>query len=740
MNCPRCSRPVADGRASCGYCGQKITSAETTVDPVSGLRRSRVAVEAPPIRVGDLIAGRYSVDQALGSGPLGWVFRCTDCDLDIEVGMKMLSGRLTPTPADRESVSRQLHDTRKLVHPNAVRVYGDDHESERLYFTMQLIDGVSARRLLEQRKQFSLDEATQLVKAVGPALDAAHELGLLGVVKPENLFQSGDDWRLTDIGLASALPRTPFMAAQKVAGVERYLAPELLRGDPIAGAIDVYALGVVLGELLTGLPFDPRVMDASMLFVDGSIQKVIARATSARAEDRYPTLALLVKELDACVAAQVKPPEKAAHDFSDLNELTPVSRRRKREQPLGQALAAARTEPVPDSVLSAVAQETRSTEAVDDDDEMKAFLQEIEAESLTTAIPPPRQPPPTLDVPPPRPPPPTFVPAPLPTPRPRFTATTPPIAPPAPAAVVATPVPAPPPPATEPEPPEPELAEDALPPAMRAALEALSDEGVGDYSGGYLPPPSYPGMKAITDASDAAAKAAASKAPRWPPPAKAGSTTALALSTPQPQPAATGAHQAIVEPPKPAPTGAHPAVVEQPKPAPTGAHPAVVEQPKPTTSGTHGAVEPPKPADSGFTPVKPAPQPESVMVVTWGSPTKAKPFSAISASLPPPPPPSRVSLLVGVGIGIAIIAIAFVLALTWDPTPVKKISSMKPAEKAQVVAEAEPPPPAPEPPPVVAAVPAADAGVAGTASPQAALGKPDAGQPVQAAAAHGPGK
>jgi serine/threonine protein kinase len=215
----------------------------------------RAPPDAAPYHAGDVVGGRYRVVEGLGSGPLGWVFRARDEDVDAEVALKVVRPHLVQTPAEREHFARTVRLSRKVAHTGVLRVYEAGEDCGRPYLTTPLLQGSSVRCVLAARqargRHFTPREAEALLSRLAAALDAAHRVGPHGDLKPENVLLLPESVRVTDFALGLAIPRRPFVQAQRQARADAYLAPEALHGEP-ERASDVYALGVLLGELLTG--------------------------------------------------------------------------------------------------------------------------------------------------------------------------------------------------------------------------------------------------------------------------------------------------------------------------------------------------------------------------------------------------------------------------------------------------------------------------------------------------------
>ena len=251
MLCYRCGSHVPDNSESCATCGLKLTGAAAGGGP----RRRGASVEAP-YKPGDVFARRYAIREVLGPGPVGHVFRAHDQEMDVEVALKVINPRLVQMPEERTQFSLALRQGKKLTHPHQVRVYEEGEERNRPYFTTQLLEGLTLRRMMEQRaaqgQRFSARELEPILAQLVEALNSAHKYGPHSDLKPENIFVLPDMLKVTDYGLALGIPRLPFVQAQKVWRVASYVAPEYAEGGELDTRMDIYSLGVILGELLTG--------------------------------------------------------------------------------------------------------------------------------------------------------------------------------------------------------------------------------------------------------------------------------------------------------------------------------------------------------------------------------------------------------------------------------------------------------------------------------------------------------
>lgn len=263
MLCFRCGSHNPDGSEFCSQCGQKFgEKKKTPVEPVAAplsapLPTEKPPEEAPQLQAGRQIGERYQVKAVVGAGPVGTVYRAHDLEIDVDVAVKVISGKLLQTKEEKKKFLVEIRNARKINHPNVVRLYDEDQQEELTFFTMQLLEGLSLRKIIrlrqEKNQQFAAKEIEPIFSHICQALDRAHEICVHGGLKPENVIVLPDMLKLTDFGLLEALPRRPFVAAQAAARCTAYLAPEIREGEQRAEpAADTYSLGVILWEMISG--------------------------------------------------------------------------------------------------------------------------------------------------------------------------------------------------------------------------------------------------------------------------------------------------------------------------------------------------------------------------------------------------------------------------------------------------------------------------------------------------------
>jgi serine/threonine-protein kinase len=279
-----------------------------------------------PLAVGQRFAGRYDVQELLGSGGMGVVYRAFDREVGEAVAIKTLRpdlGGIDPTLLER--FKQELRLARRITHRNVVRTYDLGEVDGTYYITMELVRGTTVATLIREAGRLDVPATLTIGKQVCRALEVAHEEGVIHRdVKPQNLLvdQSGF-LKVMDFGIArlAAHPAEPgqaLTAAGVVVGTPQYMAPEQLFGEPVDGRADLYATGAVLFECVTGRPVfeapslvallarhledappDPRQLNPD---VPEPMAAVILRALARRPPDRWPSAAEFLRALEGVLA------------------------------------------------------------------------------------------------------------------------------------------------------------------------------------------------------------------------------------------------------------------------------------------------------------------------------------------------------------------------------------------------------------------------------------------------------
>ncbi|HEX5929769.1 MAG TPA: protein kinase [Solirubrobacterales bacterium] len=211
------------------------------------------------------LSGRYQTGDRLGSGGMSNVYKATDLILERTVAVKVLAEHLSDDERFIARFRREALAVAKLIHPNIVQVYDTGVDEGRHYIVMEYVEGRSGAQILQRQGPVGPEIAAEIGIQGCAGLDYAHRRGIIHRdVKPGNLMIVGGPVgggeltvKLTDFGIARALEQTRITQVGSVVGTAAYLAPEQVRGDEATPATDVYALGVVLYQFLTGrLPYE----------------------------------------------------------------------------------------------------------------------------------------------------------------------------------------------------------------------------------------------------------------------------------------------------------------------------------------------------------------------------------------------------------------------------------------------------------------------------------------------------
>ncbi len=212
-----------------------------------------------------MLGNRYRIEEQLGAGGMAVVFRAQDQLLERAVAVKILRQDFSQDPAFRERFRQEAKAAANLTHPNIVTIYDFDIDHEHLYIVMEYLPGKDLKTLINQEGKLSVDDALHLMIQACAGIGYAHRAGLVHCdIKPHNMLVSPDlRLKVTDFGIARALASIqPDEKTDYVWGSPQYFSPEQATGAAPSLASDVYSLGVILYEMLTGqLPFPEKTLE-----------------------------------------------------------------------------------------------------------------------------------------------------------------------------------------------------------------------------------------------------------------------------------------------------------------------------------------------------------------------------------------------------------------------------------------------------------------------------------------------
>ncbi len=268
----------------------------------------------------------YRIEELVGRGGMGVVYRAYDLRLKRTVALKLVTPELALDERFKERFARETELTMALEHPNVIPIHDAGDVDGRLYLAMRLVEGTDLRALLAREGALEPARALAICGQVANALDAAHRKGLVHRdVKPSNvLLDSNEHVYLADFGLTRRLEEQGLQAGEgRSVGTPAYLAPEQIEGKPVDGRADVYSLGCLLFECLTGsVPYrrtsrlaaawahlEEEPPSASELGsnLPQPLDAVIRKALAKDPDDRYPTCAALIGAAEQALGLRQRP-------------------------------------------------------------------------------------------------------------------------------------------------------------------------------------------------------------------------------------------------------------------------------------------------------------------------------------------------------------------------------------------------------------------------------------------------
>ena len=296
ITCPSCGAAVNDEQA--GVC---------------------FTCKAPLLAVGqgDVLAGRWEIRAFLGRGGMGAVYRAHDRTLNEEIALKVIRPDLMETPETRDRFTSEIKLARRVSHHGVCRIHEYGEDGRQRFFTMELVEGRNLRDRIRDDGPLPPERAATVGAEIADALQAIHAAGIVHRdLKPLNVMvDSHGRIRLMDFGIAKGLASgTPGTGAGYIVGSPEYMSPEQARGRPVDARSDVYALGIVLYEMLTGAPpfrgSDPVTTllmhleeEPALDGIPEPLRAIVARALAKDPEQRFRTAMGMAQALRAAFTA-----------------------------------------------------------------------------------------------------------------------------------------------------------------------------------------------------------------------------------------------------------------------------------------------------------------------------------------------------------------------------------------------------------------------------------------------------
>jgi tetratricopeptide (TPR) repeat protein/tRNA A-37 threonylcarbamoyl transferase component Bud32/TolB-like protein len=268
------------------------------------------------LEAGTVLAGRYEILNVLGTGGMGSVYRAQDRELDRLVALKVIRPELARNAAIVDRFKQELRLSHQVTHRNVVRMYDLAEDSGMRFVTMELVAGRDLRSILEERGKLPSDEAVDILQQICFALEAAHGVGILHRdLKPQNVMrEAAGRVVVMDFGLARTIEGDGMTQSGALVGTMEYMSPEQALGKDLDQRSDIFALGLIGYEMLTGnMPFKAESAIASLLKrtreravpcvqldpnIPGALSDIIGKCLESDVEQRYGNVGEVLRDLE----------------------------------------------------------------------------------------------------------------------------------------------------------------------------------------------------------------------------------------------------------------------------------------------------------------------------------------------------------------------------------------------------------------------------------------------------------
>jgi len=280
-------------------------------------RPSSEAAAKGQLEAGFLLAERFEIISLLGQGGMGAVYKARDTELERLVAIKLIRPELASHPEILRRFKQELILAREVTHRNVIRIFDLGQAQGIKFITMEFVEGRDLRSMIHEKSKLTVDESVPIILQISAALDAAHTAGVVHRdLKPQNVM-SDKDGRVyvMDFGIARSLESQGMTQTGALMGTPEYMSPEQAKGEKVDARSDLFALGIIFYEMLTGIsPFKAETAMAMMfkrtqekatplvqlnLGIPGVISDIVAKCLEIKPDERYQTAREVINDLEA---------------------------------------------------------------------------------------------------------------------------------------------------------------------------------------------------------------------------------------------------------------------------------------------------------------------------------------------------------------------------------------------------------------------------------------------------------
>jgi len=311
MKCPNCGFGNPENTKFCGNCATPLPSSEETMDA----RTETLSVPIADLNTGSVLAGRYEIIEELGKGGMGKVYKAFDREIDEKIAVKVIRPEIASNKTIIQRFQNELKMARKITHKNVCRMHDLGKDGDTRFITMEYVSGEDLKKSIRRMGPLTVRKTISLGKQICHGLSEAHRLGVYHRdLKPHNIMIDREgNVKIMDFGIALSREAGGITDSNIIVGTPHYLSPEQVEGKKIDQRSDIYSLGVILFETVTGhvpfdgdttlsiavkhkteIPRDPKELNAQMPV---ELSRLILKCMEKDPEKRYQSADELCSEL-----------------------------------------------------------------------------------------------------------------------------------------------------------------------------------------------------------------------------------------------------------------------------------------------------------------------------------------------------------------------------------------------------------------------------------------------------------